>query len=188
MRGYRTRTGRRIVAVVTAPLDALTPLPLDGWPAVVPLARTCVPDPARLLVVAYGKPITQGSKIRNRFAGVRDDNALTLHPWRDNVRSAALDEIAAAGWDRLDGPVAVRLQFAFDRPASAPKRRRIWPITTWSGDVDKLCRSCLDSLTDAGAWRGDQQVVDLRASKGWAGDEGWLAVPGVRIDVREVLG
>jgi len=37
-------------------------------------------------ILIYGKPITQGSKIRTRWS-MRDSNGDTLLPWRDNVQS-----------------------------------------------------------------------------------------------------
>jgi Holliday junction resolvase RusA-like endonuclease len=47
-------------------------------------------------------------------------------------------------------------------------------------DLDKLLRSTLDGLTDAGVWRDDSQVVSISAAKVYAknGD-----TPGVIIEV-----
>ena len=44
----------------------------------------------------------------------------------------------------------------------------------------------LDALTDAGVWKDDSQVVDLRARKAWVGDEGALSKPGAVIVVRRL--
>jgi Holliday junction resolvase RusA-like endonuclease len=64
------------------------------------------------------------------------------------------------------------------KPRSAPKRRRTWPIGARSGDVDKLARSVLDSLTGV-LFHDDAQVVHLVVSKDY-GD-----APGVRVFVAD---
>lgn len=137
---------------------------------------------ALLDVVVYGKPAPQGSKTRNKYGGVRDDNAERLKPWREAVKHVTLTD---AG-DREEGPVKVDLTFTFDPPKSAPKRRRIWPVTRASFDVDKLARACFDALTDAGVWRDDSQVVHLTARKVYVGDTGALDIPGAHIRVWQV--
>ncbi len=149
-----------------------------------------------IIITAYGSPVTQGS-IRSLGAGRPSvhSNAKRLKPWRQTVHEAALDAMRLH--DRLDGPVQVRLLFCLDRPmghygrgrnagtvrGSAPRH----PATRSSGDIDKLSRSCLDSLVSAGVMVDDSQVVDLRARKTWAGGEDALPIPGVRIEVRTVL-
>jgi crossover junction endodeoxyribonuclease RusA len=142
-----------------------------------------VPLAGGFLVTVYGKPVTQGSKVRTRWS-MRDDNAERLRPWREAVKQAALD--AVAGRDRLDGPVSVAVVFSFDPPKSAPKCRRVWPTTRSSGDVDKLVRAVFDALTDAGVWRDDSQVVRLTASKVHVGDPWSLHIPGACFTVRAV--
>lgn len=136
-----------------------------------------------LVVTVFGKPVTQGSKVRTRWS-VRDDNAERLRPWREAVKQAALG--ALAGADRLEGPVSVAVVFTFDRPKSAPKSRPCWPVTRSSGDVDKLQRAIFDALTDAGVWRDDSQVIDVRARKVHVGDDGALHIPGAMVTVQAV--
>lgn len=85
----------------------------------------------------------------------------------------------------LTGPLAVRMVFALPRPASAPKTRRTWPSGR-VGDIDKLARSVLDSMTDAGVWRDDAQVVHLDVVKDYPGPDISQPVPGVRITVHRV--
>jgi crossover junction endodeoxyribonuclease RusA len=136
-----------------------------------------------LVVTVFGKPVTQGSKVRTRWS-MRDDNAERLRPWREAVKQAALD--ALAGAYRLEGPVAVDVLFTFNPPKSAPKSRPCWPITRSSGDVDKLQRAIFDALTDAGVWRDDSQVVDVRARKVHVGDDGALHIPGAVVIVEAV--
>lgn len=166
------------------------------------------PVAGALDITVHGRPITQGSKVRNRYGGVRDDNAKTLHPWRDNVRSAALEALRTGPEDeqgmaqRIAYPfgtdsVEVVLVFYFDRPTGhfrtgrnahllrdgAPRR----PANRGSGDIDKLQRACFDSLTDAMVWKDDCQVVDVRAIKRYVGAHALgLDGPGVVIHIRAV--
>ena len=144
-----------------------------------------------IVIRAYGRPITQGSKIRTRF-GLVDDNTKTLKPWRQTVKLAAID--AARYHDKITGPVFVRVTFSLDRPASHYRtganahllrdKAPAYPIARGSGDVDKFQRAAFDALTDAGVWGDDVQVVDVRARKVWAGEHDHaLDRPGVRIDV-----
>lgn len=111
--------------------------------------------------------------------------------WRGSVTVAvqrelqASEDLAPDGWQPLVGPLAVRLVFALPRPASAPKTRRVWPSGR-VGDVDKLARSVLDSMTDAGVWRDDAQVVDLHVVKDYPGPAVAQTVPGVLITVHRV--
>jgi crossover junction endodeoxyribonuclease RusA len=128
-----------------------------------------------------GVPVAQGSK-RHVGRGVMVEANKRLRPWRATVTAAILD----AGWaDRpiLSGPVGVNAVFTLPRPghhygtgrnsgvlkANAP----IWHDKA-RGDLDKLSRSILDSITDAGAIRDDAQVAWLSASKQYG-------QPGVRI-------
>lgn len=145
--------------------------------------KSATADSEALVITVYGKPVTQGSKVRTRWS-VRDDNAERLRPWREAVKQAALD--ALDGRERLEGPVSVAVTFTFDRPKSAPKSRPCWPITRSSGDVDKLQRAVFDALTDAGVWRDDSQVVRVTADKVHVGDDGALHIPGAVVTVQAV--
>lgn len=160
-------------------------------------------NPMRITV--YGKPITQGSKIRTRWS-MRDSNGDTLDPWRDNVRSQAMHALVLTpepfplGFTSPFGtnPVIVNITFTFARPsthygtgrnseqvkASAPP----FPSSHAIGDIDKLARACLDALTDAGTWKDDSQVVELHAEKVWTNDPRALDRPGAVIDVRAADG
>ncbi len=64
-------------------------------------------------------------------------------------------------------PVEVTLRFIVPRPKNA--KRRLWPFTRGSGDVDKLSRNVLDAISDTrkapGVLRDDSCVVMLHASK-----------------------
>lgn len=82
--------------------------------------------------------------------------------------------------------MSLAVVFTFDRPKSAPKSRRVWPVTRSSGDLDKLCRAVFDALVDAGVMRDDSQVVRLTTSKVHVGDPWSLHVPGCCVTVRSV--
>jgi crossover junction endodeoxyribonuclease RusA len=122
-------------------------------------------------------------------ARLTSSNQGRLKPWREAVRASAVTTIAVDYFEHfqpLAGPISVRLVFALPKPASAPKKRRTWPIGVRSGDLDKLARACLDALTDAGVWRDDSQVVHLDASKDYPGPDISQTVPGVRITVHRI--
>lgn len=145
-----------------------------------------------LTVHVVGTPKPQGSKRafvvkgkdgKNR-AVVVDAAKRPLKDWRGDVTAAVQRAMGDA--EQIVGPVAVRLVFALPRPASAPKNRRVWPSGR-VGDVDKLARSVLDSLTDAGVWHDDAQVVELHVVKDYPGPDIAQHVPGVRITVHRVV-
>jgi len=176
---------------VTAPITSVS---TPGTAAGVAGGEVAAPA-APLVITVYGTPVTQGSKTRNRYGGVRDDNASTLRPWREAVKQAAL--ALMPGRERLTGPVSVTATFAFDRPQghygtgrnagrlrdSAPPT----PANRGSGDLDKLLRAAFDSLSDAGVWRDDSQVVWCSAEKVWAGDPlHEMHIPGAFLILHEV--
>lgn len=157
------------------------------------------PTPAgrpALTITVHGKPATQGSKrarpiykgrgdakvFTGRVAQV-EDNKEKHTAWRTAVKDAAVQ--ALDGQTRIeDVPVAVHVAFCFDKPASAPKRRRTWPIKRSSGDVDKLQRATFDALTDAGVYKDDSQIVSVAADKFYTDDpDAPLRVPGAVITV-----
>lgn len=130
-------------------------------------------------VFVRGTPSPQGSKTAFMRGGrpvIVDQNPGKLKPWREAVRSTLVDRLPD-NWAPLTGPVHVTIEFVLQRPASAPKRRRTWPIKARSGDLDKLVRAVLDAATDAGIWVDDSQVISITASKDWAPD----GVPGAQI-------
>ncbi|MBX6386531.1 MAG: RusA family crossover junction endodeoxyribonuclease [Microbispora sp.] len=137
-------------------------------------------------MTVHGVPAPQGSK-RHIGRGALIEQSKRVAPWREAVKHAALAAAHPTGFRRLEGPVRCDITFVFDKPKSAPKRRRTWPITRSSGDVDKLQRAVFDALTDAGVMRDDSQVVDVRARKVHTGDpDAPLQVPGAVIRVWEV--
>jgi len=147
-----------------------------------------------ITITVYGQPITQGSKTRTRYGGLRDDNAVKLKPWREAVKYAALDALTTGmvggvpvHRPPLDGPIYAEITFTLAKPSSAPKRRRTWPIKQRSGDIDKLTRAAFDSLTDAGVWHDDAQVIEVLARKSFPGEHpDALPKPGAVIRVWQV--
>jgi Holliday junction resolvase RusA-like endonuclease len=103
-----------------------------------------------------------------------------VKPWRFAVSQAALE----TGWQLVDRPVMVQITFMFSRPKShynskgqlkpaAPLYKQTKP------DLDKLCRSTLDGLTNV-LLKDDSQVVNLICCKIYA-NEGEL--PGALITI-----
>lgn len=59
-------------------------------------------------------------------------------------------------------PIGVEVTFTKPRPKSV---RRAWPSVRGTDDVDKLARTLLDALEDAGIVANDSQVCELIARK-----------------------
>lgn len=145
---------------------------------------------SRLAFVAYGKPCAQGSKVRTKYA-LRDSNDAQLTPWRNTVSGAARQAATLDALPRLDGDLAVRATFYFDRPRAHYRTGRnahllrdgapAYPRRV--GDIDKLLRALLDAITDSGAWLDDAQVTHIRAAKRWTDPLGPMPSPGVVVEV-----
>lgn len=122
----------------------------------------------------------QGSKnayVRGGRAVLVDANP-RLKAWRAQVRAAAEAAIAEGGWETLDEPCRVHLDFTMPRP----KRPR-WGVPAVKPDLDKLTRAVFDALTDAGVWKDDSRVVSMEVTKRYEDDE---AVPGVWVEVESL--
>ena len=111
---------------------------------------------------AHGRPTPQGSKKnvaplgqRARLVEVSAGNK----QWRKTVAAAC-----AAHYDGPPNtaPVLLELDFQLLRPKTV---RRLWP--TVRPDLDKLCRSVLDGLTDGGLLADDSIVISLLATKSY---------------------
>ncbi|MEV7684516.1 RusA family crossover junction endodeoxyribonuclease [Streptomyces bungoensis] len=124
-------------------------------------------------ITVHGTPAPQGSKNRNA-AGALYESSAKVKPWREAVKSAALDALAYdEAWLPLDEPVRVDVVFTLLRPKhhygtgrnagvlkpSAPEH------PTGKPDLDKLVRSTQDALTDAGVLRDDSVVTAVLATK-----------------------
>lgn len=124
-----------------------------------------------MTILVYGTPAPQGSKwaipIRKgpkggqviTGAALVESSAKRLKPWREDIRQAALD--ALQGGAPIQGPITLSLFFTIPRPKSVPLKKRAFPETT--PDLSKLVRAVEDSLTSAGVYRDDAQIVRLIA-------------------------
>jgi Holliday junction resolvase RusA-like endonuclease len=128
-----------------------------------------------------GRPAPQGSK---RYIGGSAkqggrfiEASKYLPAWRKALMEAALQAMEEQDWVRTSGPVEVEVTFFLERPATISREKRPWPIKP--PDLDKLVRS-LDSLTDAGVWDDDGQIVQLTAWKCYADTRD----PGAHVKVR----
>lgn len=143
----------------------------------------------RIALVVYGSPAPQGSKkFLGTFTG-RDgrthaklgESSAKVKPWRQDVKAAA-EELRGTSCP-IDGPLVVRMVFTVPKPASSPKRRRVYPMR--KPDISKLARSTEDALVDSGLIADDARIVEYsRLAKVFPGeDRDALASPGVRIEI-----
>jgi Holliday junction resolvase RusA-like endonuclease len=134
-----------------------------------------------LVFTAIGIPVTAGSHrafvINGRARIVPADRK--QRPWQERVHTAALD----AGCTPLAGPLWAELTFRLPKPASAPKKRRVWPIGARSGDLDKLARACLDPLHGL-CFSDDSQIVRLTVVKDYIPTV--LTSPGVVVRIGQL--
>ncbi|HEY0889344.1 MAG TPA: RusA family crossover junction endodeoxyribonuclease [Nocardioides sp.] len=145
-----------------------------------------------LTINVVGAPAPQGSKRAFVVNGraVMAESSKKVKPWRQDVKSAVEDlhEVVPA-LDQLPftGPLEVVIDFYLPRPgyhfgtgrnagvlkANAPTHVDKKP------DADKLLRSTLDGLKEAGIYRDDAQVAIVTGRKYYAN-----AATGARITVR----
>ena len=101
------------------------------------------------------KPVgTRTSKAGKRTPILTSDNP-QLKAWRALVTNAARRALPA-GWTPLDEPVRVSAEFHMKE-----LQRPRWPIPATKPDADKLLRSCLDAMADAGVYVNDSRVAQL---------------------------
>lgn len=143
-------------------------------------------EPIRFDVI--GLPVAQGSlrafSLKNGGYAMVATNAKRLKPWRLEMKeqaASALDgHLPAASAVRLD------LEFRFPRPAGHFGKRGLRPTAAVDlfrrPDLDKLIRAVLDALTDAGAFRDDAQVDEIRARKRYCSN---AEQPGVGVCIHE---
>ena len=115
-----------------------------------------------------GIPAPKGSKVANRYGGMREANKRTM-PWMNLIASHA-DEVRTnaghAGCVFESGSVLVSMTFFFPRPKSHFKKsgelRADAPIWhTNAPDIDKLQRCVLDGLQLGMIFRNDSQVCHV---------------------------
>ncbi len=131
-----------------------------------------------IVITVLGTPGPQGSKNVNRHGAVYEVSK-RVKPWREAVKSAALDMInVTPGWVMMDGPLVLMVTFYSNRPKSHYRTGRNAHLLkdsapdypTGAPDLSKLIRSTEDALTDAGVWRDDSRVVRVIASKTYVPD------------------
>lgn len=132
-----------------------------------------------LALDVIGTPAPQGSHrgfVVNGRAVITQDNKKTK-PWRQDVKATALSELATlTPWTPYDGPVEVQITFRMPRPRyhygtgrNANQLKATAPaFVDKKPDIDKLTRSTLDALTEAGVWRDDSQVASMVLTKEYA--------------------
>lgn len=136
-------------------------------------------------IIVYGMPAPQGSKkfygINKRTGhGILGESSKKVKPWRQDVKVAAL--AARNGAPPINGPVCMRIVFTLPKPKSAPKTKRTYPDR--KPDIDKLLRSTLDALTEAGVFTNDARVVAVVMNKAFPNEGAYsLDVPGAVIHV-----
>lgn len=111
--------------------------------------------------VVPGEPIGQGSMKHIGNGRMIAANDKKLRPWRKAVKEAIESKWAADGEIiKFDGPTGIRIEFCVERPKSV---KREWPTVPY--DIDKSCRSILDSCTDSTIVTDDSIFVELYAKK-----------------------
>jgi crossover junction endodeoxyribonuclease RusA len=116
----------------------------------------------------HGEPAPQGSK-RHVGRGILIESSKKVKPWREAVKWAVLETGAAT----IEGPVELRLRFLLQRPKghygtgrNAGKVKESSPVfPAVRPDIDKLARSTLDGLGDAGLFSDDSRIVSLALEK-----------------------
>ncbi len=121
----------------------------------------------RLCFFARGIPKAQPRAKASSFGGfTRVYDPGTAKEWKTIVRVSAME-----AWDGVPfvGPVRVRLCVFFPRPKAHFKKDGLRPnapthhIT--KPDAENCSKAILDALTNAGLWRDDSQVADVRTIK-----------------------
>lgn len=151
-------------------------------------------------ITVHGTPAPQGSK-RHVGNGVMVESSKKVKPWRQDVKHAALAASAertpcldptcacqphGGTWGR-DDALQVEVTFYLPRPRghygtgrNAATLKPSAPGRPWTKpDLDKLLRSTLDALGEAGLWADDSRVAVVLAEKQYADHR----PPGAVIDV-----
>jgi Holliday junction resolvase RusA-like endonuclease len=125
-----------------------------------------------------GNPRPQGSKsafVRGGRAQIveagskasRDAHAT----WRSTVADAARKALEGSE-SPFNGPTEAIMVFYLPLPKSDPHRT----LHATTPDLDKLIRSCSDSLTNSGLLHDDSLLWLISAKKGYARDGHWTGV------------
>jgi Holliday junction resolvase RusA-like endonuclease len=111
-------------------------------------------------VFVPGTPVPQGSLAQGRNGHLYWSNSKTLRPWRKAMTDVIEAFMPRDLDDGYDDGVRVILKFYHKRPASVKRKHKIT-----AGDLDKLTRAALDSLTDSKIITDDSRVVALDVTK-----------------------
>jgi crossover junction endodeoxyribonuclease RusA len=123
----------------------------------------------------HGEPAPQGSKSVGRHGGVYEKSR-KVKPWRDAIVAAVLSQYGEPPFGSGAAPVSVLIRFYLPRPAGHyGTGRNAWKVKDGAPrypatrpDIDKLARSTLDGLKQAGVYADDGQVVTLQVFKVYA--------------------
>lgn len=128
-----------------------------------------------LQIFIEGEPKSQGSKKAYRRGNsiVMVEANKDLPKWREHM-TRMLELKMLEEQTKFETAVSVALTFWLPRPKTVTRQ-----YATSTYDIDKLTRAVLDSITKAGVWRDDSDVVDLTARKTYAD----LHAPGVLISI-----
>jgi len=139
-------------------------------------------------IIVLGTPAPQGSKrgfavkAKGAYTGkvAQVESSAKVKPWRMAVKYAALNEIAMLDWiyQPMTGAIVLEVTFRLPRPKGHYGTGRnaglLKPTAPFHPngrpDLDKLLRSTLDALGEAGVWGDDAQVVTVRGAKKYATD------------------
>lgn len=127
----------------------------------------------KFTISVIGDPASQGSHaiMNGRIVQV---NSKKHKAWRTAIVHEAIANLPA-GWEPLDEPVELIVNFYMPRPASVKR-----PVPSVAPDLDKLVRAVGDALAIAGVYTDDSRIVRISARKLYAqGIE-----PGASISVR----
>jgi len=126
-------------------------------------------------VRVFGSPAPKGSLkcigARGKIRHVLIEDSTNTKPWRELIEKAG----RALPVTGLAGPVGLEVTLTLPRPKSHYGTGRnaavlkasspLWPVSHQAGDTDKLSRTVLDGLQDAGLFVDDCLVVELLARK-----------------------
>ena len=134
-----------------------------------------------MTITVRADPKGQGNHSISR-AGIIYEATRGHKSWRDAVTLAARENMNAMQVNTgFHMPVSVKIAFTLRRPKSVTR-----PVPHLKPDLDKLVRSTLDALTQAGVWVDDGLVCRLEASKVYPNGIGGLGEPGAIIIVNNL--
>jgi Holliday junction resolvase RusA-like endonuclease len=90
-------------------------------------------------------------------------NSKRLRPWRNDITRIVEAFKPRGQGDGYDDAVRVELTFYHKRGASVKRKHKVT-----AGDLDKLTRAVLDSLTDSKIITDDSRVTELACGKYYA--------------------